>query len=91
MDNLPKTVKDYAETLVTRMRDLPLGQRVNFPNSTEQTTFNAIGALLTTDTEKPQNVDDSTPDLGQKVTEKLTQINRFLDDRAPKEQVQIDI
>jgi hypothetical protein len=84
MDGLSEQIKEYATTLVARMRELPLIERAEFPNSKEQATFSALEALLTTDKAKPKTVDDATPDLGQKVTEKLTQINSYLDDRAPK-------
>lgn len=87
--DLPKPIKNYAERLVACMRDLPLEQRTNFPNSKEQATFDALQTLLTTTKSEPQVVNESTLDLEQRVTEKLALINEDLDKRVLQAGAQI--
>jgi hypothetical protein len=80
---LPEEINNYTKELVDSLKALPIEQRVNFPNSKEPATLNAIKNLLSSE--------EDVVDLGKEVTDKLDKITKYLDKKEPKEQVQLQI
>ncbi|KTD05921.1 hypothetical protein Lgra_2698 [Legionella gratiana] len=83
IDKLPKEVTTWAKNLETKMQELTLEQRANFPNGGDQATLEAVQTLISAKDNAPK-IDLETPNLAKIVETMLNKVNNFIDKQEEK-------